>query len=783
MFAALVLLAAGAPPGVAQQVPTEPASTHIFPAGGRRGSTVEVRVGGEFLPPYTRFRVFGPGVQCSAELVERVEGRFEPSPRRKPGGTHINYPREWKAHIEIAEDAAVGQRLWRVSSARGGSGGRPFLVGDLPECIEAESNSTPARAEPIELPVTLNGQIAGERDLDYFQFELEAGELLSIEMFAARLGSPIEPVIELQDETGRRLQAFETRLGSDPLLVARTPAKGIYRLLISNLGFQGGPQYVYRATVSTLPYVAFAFPSGGKAGDTATIELLSWQPDGRLRGWQQPVRFPEGPPASFRLTGARNAANYVTLDSLNEPPVLENEPNNAADRATAISLGATVYGRLQGHDEDWFAFGAQKDDLMTIQCLPVPMAGGFMPVVRLFTAGGAPLAVVNSIELAPRACRTEFRAPETGSYMACVRDAAGATVEACYRFEVARAQPDFAVTAAADIINVVQAGRAELDLKVERKGGFAAPLELTVEGLPPEVKAEPLTIAPGQESAKLAFVASEEARPADFVLTVNAHARLPDQTLTRVVEAAHLGHDALGVSAGPATIDHVQLTVRHKQVFRLFCSEAYQYAHRGTIYPYKMEVERLNGFEGPIQIEIADRQIMDKDGVDVVNSLFPAGVTEIMLPLYLPETMHINIQPHSNIYAQGFVIFEDKWGQRQSMLQVSEMRCMIRPLPTVARLRVREKSVLLAGRGLSCTLQLDRSSNFSGAMRVELLNAPPGVRCPAVTIDHGAESAPVTVEVDSPAALTGLEALRFRGTGDLPNNVKVVSEAEVQIAR
>jgi len=38
-------------PAAAQQVPTDPTSTHIFPAGGRRGSIVNVRVGGECLPP------------------------------------------------------------------------------------------------------------------------------------------------------------------------------------------------------------------------------------------------------------------------------------------------------------------------------------------------------------------------------------------------------------------------------------------------------------------------------------------------------------------------------------------------------------------------------------------------------------------------------------------------------------------------------------------------------------------------------------------------------------
>src|SRR5262245_31084740 len=254
---AIVLLPALWTPCLAQQVPTEPASTHIFPAGGRRATVVPVRVGGEFLPPYTRFRLVGEGVAAPGELVERATGKYEPSPRRKPGGTHINYPREWKSEITIAPDAPLGQKLWRVSSARGGTGGRPFQVGDLPEFIETESNSVPEKAEPILLQVTINGQIAGESELDDFRFEAGTGEVVSVDVAAARLGSPLDPVVEIQDALGRRQSAEEIRVGSDTVLAFRVPAAGEYRLLVANLNFQGGPQYVYRITISSAPHVLF----------------------------------------------------------------------------------------------------------------------------------------------------------------------------------------------------------------------------------------------------------------------------------------------------------------------------------------------------------------------------------------------------------------------------------------------------------------------------------------------------------------------------------------------
>ena len=185
----------------------------------------------------------------------------------------------------------------------------------------------------------------------------------------------------------------------------------------------------------------------------------------------------------------------------------------------------------------------------------------------------------------------------------------------------------------------------------------------------------------------------------------------------------------------------------------------------------------MNGFDGPILLEMGDRQIMDLDGVEIVNSSFPAGVSQIMLPLYMPETMHINVQPHSNIYSQGYVVFQDKWGHRQSMLQVSEMRCMIRPLPTVARLRAREKSVAIrAGESQTCTLQLDRTSNFGGALRVELVEPPPGIHMAPVVIPADQSAIVVTMTAAPEVEHLSAGQLKFRGTGDLPKDVKVVTE-------
>ena len=78
MFAVLSVPA----PVVAQPKPGySPSSTHIFPAGGRRGTTVRVRIGTECTPRETDFLVYGRGLTAGKPLNKRLPRSLgEPDP-------------------------------------------------------------------------------------------------------------------------------------------------------------------------------------------------------------------------------------------------------------------------------------------------------------------------------------------------------------------------------------------------------------------------------------------------------------------------------------------------------------------------------------------------------------------------------------------------------------------------------------------------------------------------------------------------------------------------------
>ena len=768
----------------AQPVPSrEPSSTHIFPAGGQRGTVVPVRLGGECLPPNTKFRLWGDGLIAPAVLGAKVQGRYEPSPRRKPTLIPISYPKEWESTIAIAANAPLGPKWWNLTCARGGTGTRPFIVGELPEFIETESNSVADRAERITLPVTVNGQIAGERDLDFYQFAAEEGDVVVCDLLAGRIGSPLDPIVEIRDLQGRRLSAEEIRVGNDPVLAFRAPAKGDYLILVANLSFHGAADHVYRMTVSTAPYVHYAFPPGGQAGQTRKVQFFALSGTGTPKTWTETVTFPS---RSGEFQYQRSDSSAVRLLAGELPDLVEAEDNGAASQAMKLTVPATVNGRFAtATDEDWFSFEAKKGQAFTIRCGAFP-AGSSFPTICLINQAGKPLAKARSVDAPGRMCQLQWNCPGDGQYWIRVRDIRHGVQggsEWIYRLTVRAAQPDFKLNLNSCFANVVQEGKTELEVKLERIGGYAGPVDLTVGGLPEGVRAKPVHVAAKKTTAKIVLQAGKEARPADAAVRVIGRATIDGKTVQRIATAPHLAVDPEGASAGPPTTSRLFLTVQHKPVFRLFCSEAYQYAHRGTVHLYEMEVERLGDFKGEIVLQAGDRQNRDMDGVEILQVVVPPGVTKLDVPIYMPETMHPNVVSLSQLYVQGYALFKDKWGQEQSTLVVSEKRNLIRTMPEVVKLKPMDQELIaLRGKTTPCRLRLERTANFTGPMEVTLVEPVTGIAAQPVRIEAGQTMATVNVHVNADMEPEPDMALKFRAVGKLPNDITVITEASVSLA-
>jgi hypothetical protein len=788
----ILLLAVLSTAGTARGQPIaskEPSGTHIFPAGGQRGTVVPVRVGGECLPPGGRFHLRGDGVTAPDVLGPRVQARFEPNAPRLPlDANFVNYPKEWASEITIAPDAPLGPAFWRVTTGWGGTQLRPFLIGDLPEFIETEPNSSPALAQRIQLPVVVNGQIAGERDIDYFTFSARAGETVVCDVMAARIGSPLEPVLQLRDAHGRQVRGDEVRVGNDPVLAFRIPQDGDYSMLVANLGQGGGPEYVYRITVSTRPYAYSAFPACGPAGQTLDVEFLTLTGTGAAKAASRKATFPKGEPGLFWYRSGL-AVNPVPLTTTGLPTIRAPGTNHSAAMAMELKAPVVVNGRfLTETAEDWYRLHAKQGQAFTIDCRPFPPGSPSMPQIAIADATGAIVARGNGPDAPGQAGVLEWRAPADGEYRLRLRDlqyGSHGGPDFVYLLTVRPAEPDFALTLVKDFLNVTQGTREEAEVVVTRRGGFTGTVQLKVTGLPAGVRVENTVVPENAARQRVAFVAAADARPVDAVVRITGVAKLAARTIERTAVAVPLGIDSPGMSPAAPAIRELQLTVQHKPVFNLTCSEAYQYAHSGTIYPYRMRIERLGDFDGEIHVQICDRQVQDLDGVEVVEQVILRGVKEFDNLIYFPETMHAGVQHHSRPYVQAYATFTDRWGQKQTLLAVSNRRCMVRTRPPVAKLRPAEDAITArAGATVECKLNLDRTSNFESAAQLTLVEAPAGVQIQpsTATIPAGQNAAVVNVVLGPEVSKnTSPTLLRFRATGRLADGSTLVSEATVRL--
>ncbi len=272
----------------------------------RKGQQLVVAVTARELMPYLADAVpgwFQPALALlddrGNELAYADHYRFHPDPVLE-----YEIPRDGEYVIEIKDALYRGREdfVYRISLTVGKepvSRRAPVALVTLPETQEKEPNDSPGSAQRIKLPTIVNGRVDHPGDWDVFAFEGRAGDQVVAEVYARRLGSPLDSVLRLTDATGRQV-AFnddhEDRASgllthhADSLIAVTLPATGTYYLHLGDVQHNGGPDYAYRLRVSpprpdfelrvtpsainaaggmTVPVTVYALRMDGFAGEIA----------------------------------------------------------------------------------------------------------------------------------------------------------------------------------------------------------------------------------------------------------------------------------------------------------------------------------------------------------------------------------------------------------------------------------------------------------------------------------------------------------------------------------
>jgi hypothetical protein len=219
-----------------------PYPAYSLPLGGRRGSSVDVRIRGFNLEGLDRAWLGAGKVKATVVSRSATEASLQLTiPADLSLGSH-------QLHL-AARDGEVAYPL-------------PFQVSDIAELSVTDSIAgDPAQPYAIKPALILNGEIGWKKDYlrraHTFEFEARGGERFEFVAESWALGMRFDPVLTLLDAEGNVVaqeddpapNSFIHHPAShDPCLVYEIPKSGRYRLQIRDAAYQAGDGSLYRLT-------------------------------------------------------------------------------------------------------------------------------------------------------------------------------------------------------------------------------------------------------------------------------------------------------------------------------------------------------------------------------------------------------------------------------------------------------------------------------------------------------------------------------------------------------
>jgi hypothetical protein len=468
-----------------------PTLTSLFPAGAGRGQTVEVTASGTFdhWPPQVWVDRGGITVKCLKE--------------------------KGKLSVSAAPDAEPGVALLRIYDEDGATALRPFVLGVVAERLEVEPNDDPVSPQRVDaLPVTINGRLAKNGDVDGYSVALEQGQQLVGDLVAQRqIGSPMDGVMQIVSERGFVLTQNDDTSESDPRLVFTAPAKGRYTVRLfafptkpdSSIRFSGGPGFIYRLTLTTSGFVDYLYPLA-VGRESATVET---------RGWNiaEPGRWLTLPAQKEGQINQHLYAGVAEVRRVSMATAVDTEPNDLA-RPQQVANAVAISGRIDANgDQDVYQFQFKKGDKRVFRVESRSLGFPLDPLLQLVDSTGKVVFDVDDTTRTTRDVERAVTIETDGNYRAIVRDMndRGGSRFA-YLLTVQAPLPDYSLTLEADRFDVTPGKPTSITVTVVRKEGFAGAIEVEAVGLPEGSSAKVVVSKGGSSSSrsvKLEITASE----------------------------------------------------------------------------------------------------------------------------------------------------------------------------------------------------------------------------------------------------------------------------------
>lgn len=445
--------------------------------------------------------------------------------------------------------------------------------GDAPSSVLLRSSPYPNVFEDtnspvtqvVQLPVALNGRIDRRDDTDAFRVSVKKGDRLRVRVFAASLGSPIDPTLRIRLATStaepgqvevemddcrlldRDIFGTSFRSGGglkdilDPSVIWEPKADGDYLIELEDTSGSSGPMAVYRIEVE---------PAPNSVHTLLTSTAFDWEECVRTSGlvapqgnrWTVNVNLPQGQGSAFR----------GELDL-----VAHGLPDGVRMIAGRIPAGRSVWPVQFVAD----ASAKPSSSLITLEARPVD------PAQKLESRSHQCVPFIN------HSGGDAWRTVRLDRYV----------------FSITEAAP-FSIEIKSPPAALVRGGELAVTVKIIRRPGFNEPVEFQCDWVSPGVSVQPATIIPAGESEAVLRITGESNAPlGKCPLVVSA-------STTREDLDAYLGTGRIRVSS-----EIVDLTIAEPFVELASLPEA---VRRGERKKYVWTVQHKSPFEGTATVRL-----------------------------------------------------------------------------------------------------------------------------------------------------------------------------------
>ena len=515
--------------------PARPKLISLYPLGGQAGDTLEVELLGKFLDPLQVAWFYCDQVEAEVLKLERTEEAEKAGAGQEEGSETKPYQGKYRAllKVRIAPDAELGAHYFRAVTPGGISNPMRFRITSEPNVreIDAKHNELDTAQSIDSFPSVVQGSLPELGEVDFYRLQATQDQVLCFQVDFFSSTAPLglwtmRPKLSIHERGGswfdpgrdHRL-VINDPMQHRPTLAYRFPRDGEFFLAVAEVSGKVG-------MFENPGYQLKVFPGGDSSEASCSFTADRPAHDGPLK-W---TWAGEAPQSLVPMVSERDFARKIEADwieSLQARSVLEEsaeesgggvsfesfaeqEPNDQLGKALEVgAIPAALEGTIGGPgDIDTFKFKVGDGDLVAFEIeTPITKPSFFVPWMKVLDADGKEVVenlnkiwgrsgnfVVKYLE-----AKTTYSFEKGGEYTLQIRDITSrkGSSDFRYRLLVRNQVPHVgAIRPEEDHVRITPGQASTLELSVDLEEGFQGDVLLSVENLPPGVKAFPVVASP-----------------------------------------------------------------------------------------------------------------------------------------------------------------------------------------------------------------------------------------------------------------------------------------------